>query len=156
MLPQVRGLFRLVAAILAAAGVLGGCGPGGTPDAQVRGVIAAGEAAAERRDLAGILEHVSPAFRDRDGGDRDDLRQYLRGYLMTHQSVHLVTRIERVEFPYRDYARAEIKVGMLGRDATGTDSLELAADVQDVVLELQLEDDAWRVVRAAWQSTRRD
>lgn len=33
---------------------------------------------------------------------------------------------------------------------------ELAADIQDVVLELKLEDDEWKVVRAAWQSTRRD
>jgi hypothetical protein len=34
-------------------------------------------------------------------------------------------------------------------------AFELAADIQEVVLELQLEDDEWKVVRAAWQSTRR-
>jgi hypothetical protein len=46
-------------------------------------------------------------------------------------------------------------VGTFGTGATEAAGLDLAADVHYVVLELQLEDDAWRVVRAAWQSTRR-
>jgi len=113
-------------------------------------VIAAGEAAAEARDLADLLEHVSPAFRDAHGGGPDELKQYLRGYFVMHQSVHLLTRVERVEFPYRDYARVQLKVGMLGRESAGAASLDLAAEVKEIVLELALEDDEWRVVRAAW------
>jgi hypothetical protein len=151
MLPQARRYFlRAMAGGALAIVMLGGCGEKGTPDAQVRAVIAAGEAAAEARDLGGILEHVSPAYRDGNGAGRDELKQYLRGYLVTHQSVHLLTSIESVELPYRDFARVQLAVGTIGRERAGAAALDLAADMKNVVLELQLEDDGWKVVRAAW------
>jgi len=152
MLPQGRWFFLpvIAGACFIVVALLNGCQPGGTPEAQVRAVILACEQAAEARDLSGILEHVSPAFRDEHGGGRDELKQYLRGYLVAHQSVALLTRIESVEFTYRDLARVHLRVGTLGREAAETDAFELAADIHDVVLDLQLEDDAWKVVRAAW------
>ena len=152
MLPQVKRHFLRASAgaIVAVAMMAAGCGREESPEMQVRAVISSGEAAAEARDLAGILEHVSPAFSDGNGGGRDELKQYLRGYFVMHQSVHLLTRVESVEFPYRDYARVRIKVGMLGRESAGATSLDLAADVKEIVLELALEDEEWRVVRAAW------
>jgi hypothetical protein len=152
MLPQALTVFpRVVAgAGLVALALLGGCAEQATPETQVRAVIAAGEAAAEARDLSGILEHVSPAFSDEHGGGRDELKQYLRGYLVMHPSVHLLTRVDSVEFPYRDLARVQVTVGTLGRESAGATVFDVAADVKKVVLELQLEDDQWRVVRAAW------
>jgi hypothetical protein len=74
MLPQACGFFRRATAALAmgAALAVAGCGEQETPDTRVRAVIAAGEAAAEARDLSGILEHVAPAFRDAQGGGRED------------------------------------------------------------------------------------
>ena len=152
MLPQARRFFRRSTIALAMGAVLAfaGCGDKESPDAQVRAVIAAGEAAAEARDLSGILEHVSPAFQGPRGGGADELKQSLRGYFVLHPSVHLVTRVERLEFPYRDYARVQLEVGMVGREAGGTTALDLAADTKEIVLELQLEDDEWKVVRAAW------
>jgi hypothetical protein len=157
MLPQACGFFRRATAALAMGAALAvtGCGDQQTPDAQVRAVIAAGEAAAEARDLSGILEHVAPSFRDAQGGGREELKQYLRGYFVTHPSVHLLTRIDSVEFPYRDLARVKLTVGTLGTGSTEAAGFDLAADLHDVVLELQFEDDAWRVVRAAWRSTGR-
>jgi len=157
MLPQACGFFRSATAalVLGAALAVAGCGDRETPDARVRAVIAAGEAAAEARDLSGILEHVAPAFRDAQGGGREELKQYLRGYLVTHPSVHLLTRIDSVEFPYRDLARVKLTVGTLGTGSTEAAGFDLAAEVHDVVLELQFEDDAWRVVRAAWDPQRR-
>ena len=157
MLPQGRWIFLTViaGAWLYVTAMLGGCARSGTPEAQVRAVIAAGEQAAEARDLSSLLEHISAAFLDERGGDRDDLKQTLRGYFVTHQSVALLTRIDSVEFPYRDLARVRVTVGTLGREAAGATAFELAADVNEIVLELKLEDDEWKVVRAAWQSTRR-
>lgn len=152
MLPQARMYFlpACVAALLIVTAALPGCGREESPETRVRAIIAAGEAAAEERDLAGILEHVSPAFRDGNGGGRDELKQYLRGYFVMHQSVHLLTRVESVEFPYRDYARVQLRVGMLGRETADATTLDLAADIKEIVLELALEDDEWKVVRAAW------
>ncbi len=157
MLPQGRWFFLTViaGAWLHATAMLGGCALSDTPEAQVRAVIAAGEQAAEARDLSGLLAHVSPAFLDEHGGGQDELKQVLRGYFVTHQSIALLTRIDSVEFPYRDLARVRLTVGTLGREAAGATAFEFATDINEIVLELKLEDDEWKVVRAAWQSTRR-
>ena len=157
MLPQVSrfGVRWAAGCVAAVAITLGGCGPEETPEARVRAVIAAGEAAAEERDLAGLMDLVSDGFRDDRGGGREELKQYLRGYLVMHQSVHLLTRVDSIEFPYRDYARVQLTVGTLGREAAGAAAFDVAGDVYDVALELQFEGDGWKVTRAAWEPTRR-
>ena len=157
MLPQVSrfGVRWAASCVAAVAITLGGCGPEETPEARVRAVIAAGEAAAEERDLAGLMDLVSDGFRDDRGGGREELKQYLRGYLVMHQSVHLLTRIDGIEFPYRDYARVRLTVGTLGREAAGAAAFDVAGDVYEVALELRLEGDEWKVTRAAWEPTRR-
>jgi hypothetical protein len=158
MLPQASGVLRLFAsgALTALLLAASGCGGDGTPEARVRAVVAAGESAAESRDLGGLMQLVSPDFHDARGGDREELRRYLRGYLVMHQSVHLLTRIESVEFPYEDYARVRLTVGALGRESEAETTFDVAADVHEVALELRLEGDDWRVVRAEWRSARRD
>ncbi len=49
-------------------------------------------------------------------------------------------------------AKVSLTLGTLGREAAGASALDLAADVYDVELQLQLEDGDWRVTRARWQS----
>jgi hypothetical protein len=158
MLPRAKQVTRGFGAGIAFALLLAssGCGERATPESRVRAVIAEGERAAEARDLAGLMALVSPDFGDGQRGDREELKRYLRGYLVMHQSVHLLTRIESVEFPYEDYARVRLAVGTLGRESAAATAFDLAADVHDVALELKLEGDEWRVVRAEWRSTRRD
>jgi hypothetical protein len=161
MLPQPLESFlvrlpspasRVGIVILAAlATFIAGCGESQTPDAKVRAVIAQGEQAAEARDLAGIMDLVAPAYSDGQGGGRDELKQYLRGYLVANQAIHLLTRVESVEFPYRDMAKVRLTVGTLGRDAAATTAFDLAADVYDVEFELALDDGEWRVTRASWR-----
>ena len=128
-----------------------GCGDSQTPDAKVRAVIAQGEQAAETRDLSGIMDLVAPSYRDGQGGGRDELKQYLRGYLVAHQAIHLLTKVDSVEFPYRDMAQVSRTLGTLGRDAAAATAFDLAADGYDVELELALDDGDWRVTRANWR-----
>jgi hypothetical protein len=147
MLTQHRRGFLMALLTL----LLVACGPEQTPEAQVRSVIAAGEAAAEARDLSALMELVAADFRDEQVGGREELQQYLRGYLITHQSIHLLTRVDSVDLPYRDMAKVSLTVGTLGRDSAAASALELAADVYDVQLELQLDGGDWRVTRASWR-----
>jgi hypothetical protein len=140
---------RTIAAAALLALLAAGCGPGETPDSQVRAVIARGEKAAEARDLSDLMDLVSPKYQDGQGTSRDDLKQSLRGYLVTHQSIHLLTRVHSVEFPYRDMAKVRLTLGTLGRDAAAS-TFDLAGDVYDVDLELELDDGEWRVTRARW------
>ena len=151
MLTQHRRAFLV--ALLAL--VLAACGPKQTPEAQVRGVIAQGEAAAEARDLSALMELVAPEFHDEQIGGREELQQYLRGYLVMHQSIHLLTRVDNVELPYRDMAKVSLTVGTLGRDAASASALDLAADVYDVQLELQFQNGDWHVTRASWRPAAR-
>ncbi len=146
--PRSRPGLALLAVLVT---VVTGCGESQTPEAMVRGVIAQGEQAAEARDLSGIMDLVAPAFEDGQGGGRDELKQYLRGYLVAHQAIHLLTKVESVEFPYRDMAKVSLTLGTLGRDSAAATAFDLAADVYDVELELALDDGEWRVTRASWR-----
>lgn len=128
------------------------CGERSTPEQQVRAVIASGEAAAEKRDLSALMDLVSSRYEDAAGGSAVELTRRLRGYFIANQSVHLLTRIESIDFPYDDHARVRLTIGTLGRDATATDKFELAADVHEVRLELQFERGEWKVTRAEWHS----
>jgi hypothetical protein len=130
---------------------LAGCGDKTTPEQQVRAVIAAGEAAAERHSLSGLMELVSPRYNDEQGGSAVELSRTLRGYFMLNPSVHLLVRVDSIKFKYQDMAQVRLTVGTLGRRATAADTLGLAADVIDVQLELQLERGEWKVTRAAWR-----
>ena len=137
---------RLV--VVLAAILLTACGARESPEAQVRAVIAAGESAAEARDLSGLMDLVSGGYGDEDGRGRAELQRYVHGYLIAHQSIHLLTRVDSIEFPYRDMARVRLTLGSVGRDATAETSFELAADVERLTLELQLEDGEWKLTRA--------
>jgi hypothetical protein len=147
---RVRLAARAGAALLALC--LAACGPGETPESQVRAVVARGEMAAEARDLSGLMDLVSPKYQDGQGASREDLKQYLRGYLVTHQSIHLLVKVDSVEFPYKDMAKVSLTLGTLGRDAVAASTFDLAGDVYDVDLEFQLDDGHWRVTRARWHS----
>jgi hypothetical protein len=149
-----RGWFR--AGLFVTAACLAACGTGTTPEQQVRAVIAQGERAAEARDVSGMMALVSSRYQDDDNGNAVELSHLLRGYFIANQSVHLATRVDSIEFPYQDMARVQVTVGMLGREAAPGAGLDLAADLHEVRLELQLERGDWRVTRAEWHSLVRD
>jgi hypothetical protein len=152
MLPRATVAVLLASAMLAA----GGCGQPDSPEQQVRAVVAAGESAAESRDLSALMDLVAEDYRDADGLGREELRSYLRGYLLGHPSISLVTRIESLEFPYRDMARLRLTVGMLGRGEGAGAALDAAADLHEIELELVLQGDEWRVRRAEHRSALRN
>ncbi len=95
--------------------LLTACSDGASPEQEVRAVIDSMEVAAEARDVGDLLEHLSDNYRDAQGQDRQQAALYARGYFISNQSVHLLTRIESLEFPAADEARVKLQVGMAGR-----------------------------------------
>jgi hypothetical protein len=95
---------------------------------------------------------IADDYRDGEGRSADDIRRYLHGYLIAHQSVHLITRIDAIEIEGEQVARAQLTVGMLGRESES--SWELAGDVYRFDLRLAREEGEWRVTRAGWQADR--
>jgi len=148
-----RGLRWLVFALLCLS--LAACAERTTREQQVRAVIAAGAAAAEARNLTAMMALVSPRYQDAGGGSAVELARTLRFYLLANQSVHVLTRIDRIDFPYRDLARVRLTVGTLGRELAAGATFDLAANLHEVHLELQLERGEWKVTRAEWTAVLR-
>ena len=131
--------------------LLTACSDDGSPEQQVRAVIASMEAAAEERDVGELMEHVSANYRDAQGQDRTEASRYARGFLLANQSVHLLTRIESLEFPSPDEARVTLQVGMAGREGE-PGSANLTADLKNFDVVLIREDGGWKVSYADWNA----
>jgi hypothetical protein len=140
--------LRIVFLVVLAA--LAGCSDDASPEQQVRAVIDSMEVAAEARDVGDLMEHVSAAYRNADGLDRAETARYVRGYFVANQSIHLLTRIESLEFPAPDEARVKLQVGMAGRG--GQSAAGLSADLYDFDVALVREDGEWKVSYADWRA----
>ncbi|WP_153067015.1 hypothetical protein [Steroidobacter cummioxidans] len=132
--------------IFIALAALAACGDQNSPEQQVRAAIGKMERAAENRDVSGLKAHLSEEYRDSNGMGAEEAARYMRGYFIANQSIHLLTRIEELTFPTDGEARAQVLVGMLGRDASATDRWDLAADLHTFRIDLRREDDAWKVI----------
>lgn len=112
------------------------------------------EVAAEARDVGELMEHLSEDFRDVNGMGAAEAARSVRGYFIANQAIHLVTRVERIEFPTDGEARARVLVGMVGRDAAAAadaiDLTSLAADLYEFKIALRHEDGEWQVTFAEW------
>lgn len=125
-----------------------GCGPDpGTPEDQVRRLFDEAEFAVEDRDLGRLREMIAEDYSDRYGHDKYAIENLLRAYFFRHGSIHLLTRVESIEFPGTDYAEATLLVGMAdtARDTFGADVYQLNVRLVD------RGDAEWQVVGAQWQ-----
>ena len=141
-----------------------------SPEAQVRALISRAESAAEKQDVGALKELISEGYTDEHGQDRQGVAGLLTYYFLRHQTIHLLTRIQSVEFADAERgeladpgsagpgnARASVLVAMAGTPILVVDDLErLRADLYRFDFELLREDDGeWRVTRAAWSRATR-
>jgi hypothetical protein len=130
---------------------LAGCGDADSPEAQVRKTIDAMEHAAEERSVSGVAEHISREFSDANSRDGKALSQYIRGFFIANQSIHLLTRVSTIQFPTTDEARAQITVAMVGREADAANAWNLAGEIYDFDVTFRREDGEWKVTYATWK-----
>ncbi len=134
----------------------------GSPEAQVRALISRAEGAAQSKDIGTLKRLISERYSDERGQDRQALAGLLTYYFLRHQTIHLFTRVQTVEFsePERanrvstdpGSARTSVLVAMAGTPILVVDDLaRLRADLYRFDFDLVREDDGeWRVARAAW------
>lgn len=131
--------------------LIAACGPTPSAEDEIRGVVAAAEQAAESRDAFALRELVADDYRDDRGNGADEIRRYVHGYLLAHQSIHLLVNVEDVELPATDLARLRATVAMVGKEAEAASAWGLAADVHEFDVTLAREDGDWRVIKADWR-----
>lgn len=76
------------------------------------------------------------------------MRSLLHGYLIAHQSIRLITRIDSIELQGNELARVTVTIGMLGREADSESNWDFASDIERLDIRLAREDGEWRVLRA--------
>ncbi len=131
--------------LLSAALLIMGCSRPDSPETQVRNTVKAIEAAVEARDVGEVMTFISLDFRDGYGQGPDELRRRLYGYFIANQSIHLLARIDQLDFPTAGEARLKVTVGMAGRDAGSAASWDLAADVRHYDITMRTEGGDWKV-----------
>jgi hypothetical protein len=130
----------------------GACSSGDSPEAQVRALLAQGEAAAEKKESAVLRQMVSEKYSDSQGQDKKAVDAILRYYFLRNQSIHLFMRIRQISFPQPDLAQADVMVAMAGQPITDTEQLErLRADLHRFEITLARENGEWKVTRAEWR-----
>lgn len=129
---------------------LAACTAPGSPEEQIREVLRRIETAAESREAGDLVEHLSESYRDAYGHGREDVARTVRGYFIANQSIHLLTRLEDIQFPSSEEARVKVAVGMLGREAGAEAGWDLAADIYHFDLAFIREDGDWKVLYASW------
>ncbi|MEX0733475.1 MAG: hypothetical protein WD944_03655 [Steroidobacteraceae bacterium] len=139
--------------MFAAGLAIAGCGSPGTPEDEIRALVDAAELAAEERDASALRALVADDYEDPAGRDATDIRAFLHGYLIAHQSLRLITRIDSIELEGKELARVRVTVGVLGREAESESNWDLAGDVHRLDIRLARGDDEeWRAIRAGPQA----
>jgi hypothetical protein len=127
--------------VLITASLLAACAAKTSDEEKVRALVADVEEAAEARDTGDVLSRVAPDYSDKQGLDKSQLQNFLRGYFLSHPKIELLVNIELLEFPTDGLARARIGVASVALDQLGGDTVTLDVELR------RLEGD-WLVTRA--------
>lgn len=128
------------------------CGKTETPEAQIRALMSAAAAAAEKKEVATLRAMVSDKYSDAQGQDKRGVEGVLRIYFLRNESLNLFTRTASVAFPEKDKAVAVVYVGMAAQPVATAQELErLRADLYRFEMTFAKEEKTWRVARAEWR-----
>ena len=150
-------IFQDTLLLLSLTVLLSGCGSGDSPEDQVRQFVAAGEQAAEARNIGGIKDLISEQYNDERGRKRGDIVAVAMRYFLANKNIHLFTRIKELNFLSENKALLQLYVAMGAQDVKGPDSLmNVQADLYRFDLELVKEGGDWQIMRAEWHSAMRE
>lgn len=118
------------------------------PEAEVRALLAAAEAAAEGRDTGFFGDVLAESYRDARGNDREEMLRRLRGYFIANQRIEIVSRVDEIVIDGEGAARVVVHAGMLGR-RTGAPLIDgIDADLYRFELELVSAGGGWQLIGA--------
>ncbi|MBI5886196.1 MAG: hypothetical protein HZB85_06400 [Deltaproteobacteria bacterium] len=134
------------------AGIVAACSKPKTDVDFVKDAITQAAKAAEDKDVAGVMKHISKDFRTDDGGDRNTVKGILVGQLLNEGSISIFIREMDVEVT-GDKAAAHLRLVMT-RGAPVKSLADVPRDAADAYrfeMIFRKEDGSWRAVTAAWE-----
>ncbi len=153
---MIRGAFRVLPAILAAAAILLSSGCGRPPEEeQVKRTIKDAAALAQKRDLPALMDLLAPDYRDHQGRDKESAKGLIEDYLRSFRGIviHVLgTKVEITE----PGGRAAVRTDMVLSSGAAETFRKLARFTGDYFrFDLELEKDpgaGWRIRYAEWWS----
>ena len=133
--------------VLWLAAVLAGCSRP-DPETELRALVAAAAQAAEERDGGFFRGLIDRGYRDSRGNDRDAMLNLVRGYLLTHSNIEIISRVEEVTLSGVDAAEIVLQAAIVGQRA-GQRLLGVDGRMYRIELEL-VRDGDWRVIGASY------
>ncbi len=119
----------------------------GDVEVELRQWVDAVETAAVERARRDLLGLVSTDYGDDRGNERDDIDKMLRAYFLRQSNIKLLTSIDSIQVVGDGAAKIELTVGMAGQN---DGVFGFSADAYRFSLDLQIEDEEWRLVAARW------
>ncbi len=122
-----------------------------TPEERVRAWLQAAEAAAEKAQVTVLRDMISARYKDGKERNRRAMVKLLALYFRRHHSIHVLTRIDSIDFRKQDLAKVVLYAAMAASPIEGAQSLtNIKADLHRFELYLTEEDGEWKLLSAAW------
>ena len=148
---MIRILVRLLLP-LALAAMLQACSGEDSPEQALRALIDSAEDAAERRSAGDLLELIHDDYRDRKGYDKKQVAGLLRAYFFQNRNIHLLTRIDAIEWLGDEQAVVRLHVAMAGSAISDIDALaSLRARIYRFEVNL-VRNGEWQIQQASWEA----
>ncbi len=125
--------------------VIASCGKELTEEEKIEALIKDAAEKVEAKDIKGVLKYVSESYKDKEGGDRNQIKGLLFLYTRQYEKIGIFVRSTEIEVN-GDNATALVKLIFTG----GENIVPESGSSYIVDLKLKLEDGDWRVVRAGW------
>jgi hypothetical protein len=110
--------------------------------------------AAEARDVAGVVENLTPDFREAAGGGTSEVSEDLRRYFAAYEIINLMMRDVTIErAPEAVRARFRVEFSGQPRKIGGLDGLLPSASTYSFDVRLVPDGSRWKVAWAAWEPT---
>ncbi len=137
--------YFVFALFLVLALVIVSCAKELTEEEKIDALIEDAAEKVEAKDIKGVLKYVSESYKDKEGGDRNQIKGMLFIYTRQYEKIGIYVRDTEIEVNGDD-AAAVVKLIFTGGENIVPDS----GSSYIIDLKLKLEDGDWRVVRAGW------
>ena len=121
-----------------------------SPEDEIKQYIETAKIAVESRSHSDLADLVHIQYHDHNNHDIKKLTAIARAYFFTHKNIHLLTKIDSINFQNENTAFVVLYVAMAGNVITDLNALtSLRARVYKFELQL-IKNEIWLLQQARW------